>query len=48
MARAARAAGLPVAVSFTVETDGRLPSGQTLHAAIEQVDARRTARRSTT
>jgi homocysteine S-methyltransferase len=39
MTRAARAAGLPVAVSFTVETDGRLPSGQTLRAAIEQVDA---------
>ena len=39
MVRAARAAGLPVAVSFTVETDGRLPSGQTLRAAIEQVDA---------
>ena len=37
--RAARAAGLPVVVSFTVETDGRLPSGQTLRAAIEQVDA---------
>jgi S-methylmethionine-dependent homocysteine/selenocysteine methylase len=36
--RAARAAGHPVAVSFTVETDGRLPSGQTLRAAIEQVD----------
>jgi S-methylmethionine-dependent homocysteine/selenocysteine methylase len=39
MVRAARAAELPVAVSFTVETDGRLPSGQTLRAAIEQVDA---------
>jgi S-methylmethionine-dependent homocysteine/selenocysteine methylase len=39
MVRAARGAGLPVAVSFTVETDGRLPSGQTLRAAIEQVDA---------
>ena len=39
LARAARAAGLPVVVSFTVETDGRLPSGQTLRAAIEQVDA---------
>jgi S-methylmethionine-dependent homocysteine/selenocysteine methylase len=39
MVRAARAAGLLVAVSFTVETDGRLPSGQTLRAAIEQVDA---------
>ena len=39
MVRAARGAGLPVAVSFTVETDGRLPSGQSLRAAIEQVDA---------
>ncbi len=38
MVRAARAAGLPVAVSFTLETDGRLPSGQSLGAAIEQVD----------
>jgi S-methylmethionine-dependent homocysteine/selenocysteine methylase len=37
--RAAEAAGLPIVVSFTVETDGRLPSGQTLRAAIEQVDA---------
>ncbi len=37
--RAARAAGIPVAVSFTVETDGRLPSGQDLREAIEQVDA---------
>ena len=37
--RAASAAGLPIAVSFTVETDGRLPSGQTLRAAIERVDA---------
>lgn len=37
--RAARACGLPVAVSFTVETDGRLPSGDTLGDAIEQVDA---------
>jgi S-methylmethionine-dependent homocysteine/selenocysteine methylase len=36
--RAATAAGLPVAVSFTVETDGRLPSGQPLAEAIEQVD----------
>ena len=32
------AAGMPVAVSFTVETDGRLPSGQALRAAIEQVE----------
>ncbi len=36
--RAAQAAGLPISLSFTVETDGRLPSGQTLRAAIEQVD----------
>ena len=35
---AAREAGLPVAISFTVETDGRLPSGQGLGEAIEQVD----------
>jgi S-methylmethionine-dependent homocysteine/selenocysteine methylase len=39
MVRAAQAADLPISVSFTVETDGRLPSGQTLRAAIEQVDA---------
>jgi homocysteine S-methyltransferase len=31
--------GLPVVVSFTVETDGRLPSGHTVGEAIEQVDA---------
>ncbi len=29
---------MPVAISFTVETDGRLPSGQALGEAIEQVD----------
>jgi homocysteine S-methyltransferase len=39
MVRAAGAVGLPIAVSFTVETDGRLPSGQSLRGAIEQVDA---------
>jgi S-methylmethionine-dependent homocysteine/selenocysteine methylase len=39
VARAARRAGMPVALSFTVETDGRLPTGQTLESAIEQVDA---------
>jgi homocysteine S-methyltransferase len=38
IARAAQAAGLPAAISFTVETDGRLPSGQPLGEAIEQVD----------
>ena len=37
--RAAGRSGLPVVISFTVETDGRLPSGQTLGEAIEQVDA---------
>jgi S-methylmethionine-dependent homocysteine/selenocysteine methylase len=39
IARAAQAAGVPAAISFTVETDGRLPSGQGLGEAIEQVDA---------
>ena len=37
--RAAGEAGVPVAIGFTVETDGRLPSGQRLRDAIEQVDA---------
>jgi homocysteine S-methyltransferase len=37
--RAATAAGIPAVMSFTVETDGRLPTGQPLHDAIEQVDA---------
>lgn len=37
--KAAAAAGIPSAISFTVETDGRLPTGQPLHEAIEQVDA---------
>jgi S-methylmethionine-dependent homocysteine/selenocysteine methylase len=36
--RAAQYARMPVAISFTVETDGRLPSGQTLASAIERVD----------
>ena len=39
VARAAERAGMPVAISFTVETDGRLPTGQTVRAAIERVDA---------
>lgn len=39
VATAARNAGLPVAISFTVELDGNLPTGQTLRAAIDQVDA---------
>ncbi len=36
--RAATGVGMPVVISFTVETDGRLPSGQLLAEAIEQVD----------
>jgi S-methylmethionine-dependent homocysteine/selenocysteine methylase len=39
IARAAEVAGLPAVISFTVETDGRLPSGQALREAIEQVDS---------
>ena len=38
ISRAARSAGMPVAISFTVETDGKLPTGQALKDAIEQVD----------
>ena len=37
--RAAQAAEVPVAVSFTLETDGRLPSTQPLGEAIDEVDA---------
>lgn len=36
--RAALQAGMPVAIAFTVETDGRLPTGQTLTEAIGIVD----------
>jgi S-methylmethionine-dependent homocysteine/selenocysteine methylase len=36
---AARNSGMPVAISFTVETDGKLPTGQTLQEAIEATDA---------
>jgi S-methylmethionine-dependent homocysteine/selenocysteine methylase len=39
IARAARKAGMPVALSFTVETDGKLPTGQSLESAIGEVDA---------
>ena len=38
LTRAAQAAGMPVAISFTVETDGRLPTGQSLREAIAEVD----------
>ena len=36
--RAARAAGMPVVISFTTETDGRLPSGEALDQAIARTD----------
>jgi S-methylmethionine-dependent homocysteine/selenocysteine methylase len=38
IAGAANIVGLPVAISFTVETDGRLPGGETLGDAIATVD----------
>jgi homocysteine S-methyltransferase len=37
--RAAMASGIPAVIAFTVETDGRLPSGQSLHEAIMEVDS---------
>jgi S-methylmethionine-dependent homocysteine/selenocysteine methylase len=39
IAEAAREFGMPSVISFTVETDGRLPSGQTLAEAILETDA---------
>jgi len=36
---AADTVGVPAVVSFTVETDGRLPSGHSLREAVELVDA---------
>ncbi len=36
--QAAKHANVPAVISFTVETDGKLPTGQTLGDAIEQVD----------
>jgi homocysteine S-methyltransferase len=38
VARAARAQDMPCAISFTVETDGRLATGETLREAVESVD----------
>ena len=38
IARAAEAVGMPSAISFTVETDGRLPTGQPLKEAIAETD----------
>lgn len=39
VARAAKSLSMPVVISFTVETDGRLPTGQPLGEAIDAVDA---------
>ncbi|MFZ0791980.1 MAG: homocysteine S-methyltransferase family protein [Chromatiaceae bacterium] len=39
IALAAGERSIPVAISFTLETDGRLPSGETLEAAITATDA---------
>lgn len=39
LARAAKAIDAQVAISFTVETDGRLPTGDLLADAVEAVDA---------
>ena len=38
IAQAAQRARMPVAISFTVETDGRLPDGTRLEDAINEVD----------
>lgn len=38
LAQAAKALQVPVAISFTVETDGRLPTGDTLADAVSAVD----------
>jgi S-methylmethionine-dependent homocysteine/selenocysteine methylase len=39
IARAAQAAKMPCVISFTVETDGRLPTGHSLAETIDAVDA---------
>jgi homocysteine S-methyltransferase len=38
IALAAKKVGMPVVISFTTETDGRLPSGETMREAIEKTD----------
>lgn len=38
VALAAREHGMPAAISFTLETDGRLPSGESLEEAVRRVD----------
>lgn len=37
--RAAKDVAMPVAIAFTLETDGNLPSGETLAEAVERTDA---------
>lgn len=39
LVRAAKRLDVPVVVSFTVETDGRLPTGMTVKQAVAEVDA---------
>jgi len=39
IAKAARQCNMPCVLSFTVETDGKLPSGMSVKDAIDQVDA---------
>lgn len=39
IAGAARDAGMPVAISFTVETNGNLPTGEPLESAVARVDS---------
>jgi homocysteine S-methyltransferase len=38
IARTAKKAGMPVVISFTLETNGKLPTGQALKDAIREVD----------
>ena len=38
IALAAQETDMPVSISFTVETDGKLPTGQALTEAIDHVD----------
>ena len=45
--RAAVKAKMPVVISFTVETDGRLPTGQTFKEAIGRSTPRPAPRRPT-
>jgi len=40
IARAAKSVGMPAVISFTTETDGRLPSGESMREAIEETDER--------